>query len=211
MAEAVTLSKLHAPAQVDHARGAAAVAGRFADNDLLRILPTTPDRPPASAPPGPARPIACNPAPPPGPASASPDPARPGRTRRGRRPVMSTPTGPATGAAGPASKRGPTGRSRRSRLLAADSREQHLPNAGRDTLCRLVVRLWLKSNLDSRTLAVTNLYTLLAMRLDTTWTKYGEQCEHCMTNRLGTTLIRRAVTSSFPGCGKKLTDSCPGY
>ena len=38
MAEAVTLAKLHPPAQVDHALGTAATCGRFADNDLLRIL-----------------------------------------------------------------------------------------------------------------------------------------------------------------------------
>lgn len=38
MAEAVTLAKLHPPGQVDHALGTAATCGRFADNDLLRIL-----------------------------------------------------------------------------------------------------------------------------------------------------------------------------
>lgn len=38
MAEAVTLAKLHPPGEVDRALAVAAVAGRFADNDLLRIL-----------------------------------------------------------------------------------------------------------------------------------------------------------------------------
>jgi transposase len=38
MAEAVTLAKLHPPGQVDQALGTAAIAGRFAENDLLRIL-----------------------------------------------------------------------------------------------------------------------------------------------------------------------------
>lgn len=38
MAEAVALAKLHPTAEVDRALGAAAIAGRFADNDLIRIL-----------------------------------------------------------------------------------------------------------------------------------------------------------------------------
>jgi hypothetical protein len=38
MAEAVALAKLHPPGQVDQALGTAAIAGRFAENDLLRIL-----------------------------------------------------------------------------------------------------------------------------------------------------------------------------
>jgi transposase len=38
MAEAVALAKLHPAAEVDQALGTAAVAGRFADNDLIRIL-----------------------------------------------------------------------------------------------------------------------------------------------------------------------------
>lgn len=38
MAEAVTLAKLHPPAEVDRALGIAAIAGRFADNDLIAIL-----------------------------------------------------------------------------------------------------------------------------------------------------------------------------
>ncbi|MFD9964832.1 IS21 family transposase, partial [Amycolatopsis sp. NPDC059020] len=38
MAEAVTLAKLHPAAEVDRALGIAAIAGRFADNDLIRIL-----------------------------------------------------------------------------------------------------------------------------------------------------------------------------
>lgn len=38
MAEAVTLAKLHPAAEVDRALGVAAIAGRFADNDLIRIL-----------------------------------------------------------------------------------------------------------------------------------------------------------------------------
>lgn len=38
MAEAVTLAKLHPAAEVDQALGIAAIAGRFAENDLLRIL-----------------------------------------------------------------------------------------------------------------------------------------------------------------------------
>ncbi|BCJ70428.1 hypothetical protein GCM10009779_34230 [Polymorphospora rubra] len=38
MAEAVALAKLHGVAAVDQALGVAAVAGRFADNDLIRIL-----------------------------------------------------------------------------------------------------------------------------------------------------------------------------
>jgi hypothetical protein len=38
MAEAVALAKLHPPGEVDRALGAAAVAGRFAENDVLRIL-----------------------------------------------------------------------------------------------------------------------------------------------------------------------------
>jgi hypothetical protein len=38
MAEAVALAKLHGSAQVDQALGAAAIAGRFADNDVIRIL-----------------------------------------------------------------------------------------------------------------------------------------------------------------------------
>jgi hypothetical protein len=38
MAEAITLAKLHGPAEVDKALGTAAIAGRFAENDLLRIL-----------------------------------------------------------------------------------------------------------------------------------------------------------------------------
>ena len=38
MAEAVALAKLHPAAEVDQALGTAAVAGRFAENDLIRIL-----------------------------------------------------------------------------------------------------------------------------------------------------------------------------
>jgi transposase len=38
MTEAVALAKLHPPGQVDQALGTAAIAGRFAENDLLRIL-----------------------------------------------------------------------------------------------------------------------------------------------------------------------------
>ena len=38
MAEAVTFAKLHAPAVLDQALGTAALAGRFADNDLAAIL-----------------------------------------------------------------------------------------------------------------------------------------------------------------------------
>jgi transposase len=38
MAEAVALAKLHPPGQVDQALGTAAIAGRFAENDVLRIL-----------------------------------------------------------------------------------------------------------------------------------------------------------------------------
>ena len=38
MAEAVALAKLHGVTATDRALGAAAVAGRFADNDLIRIL-----------------------------------------------------------------------------------------------------------------------------------------------------------------------------
>jgi transposase len=38
MAEAVSLAKLHPAGEVDQALGTAAIAGRFAENDLLRIL-----------------------------------------------------------------------------------------------------------------------------------------------------------------------------
>jgi transposase len=38
MAEALALAKLHPPGQVDQALGTAAIAGRFAENDVLRIL-----------------------------------------------------------------------------------------------------------------------------------------------------------------------------
>jgi hypothetical protein len=38
MTEAVALAKLHPPSQVDQALGTAAIAGRFAENDVLRIL-----------------------------------------------------------------------------------------------------------------------------------------------------------------------------
>jgi transposase len=38
MTEAITLAKLHPPAEVDRALGTAAIAGRFGENDLLRIL-----------------------------------------------------------------------------------------------------------------------------------------------------------------------------
>ena len=38
MAEAVALAKLHGVDHVDRALGTAALAGRFADNDLIRIL-----------------------------------------------------------------------------------------------------------------------------------------------------------------------------
>jgi hypothetical protein len=38
MAEACALAKLHGAAQVDRALGTAAIAGRFADNDIIRIL-----------------------------------------------------------------------------------------------------------------------------------------------------------------------------
>jgi hypothetical protein len=78
MAEAVALGKLHGVARVDQALGAAAIAGRFADNDVIRILATkpaarTPNRP------GPVKPTACNPAPPPGPTSAPRGPCPDGR------------------------------------------------------------------------------------------------------------------------------------
>lgn len=38
MAEAVALSKLYSPAQVDRALGTAAITGRFAGKDLLPVL-----------------------------------------------------------------------------------------------------------------------------------------------------------------------------
>lgn len=38
MAEAVTLAKLHPPAEIDRALGIAAVAGRFAEDDLIAIV-----------------------------------------------------------------------------------------------------------------------------------------------------------------------------
>jgi transposase len=38
MAEAVALAKLHGSAEVDQALGSAAIAGRFAENDVIRIL-----------------------------------------------------------------------------------------------------------------------------------------------------------------------------
>jgi transposase len=38
MAEAVALAKLHGVAEIDQALGTAALAGRFADNDVIRIL-----------------------------------------------------------------------------------------------------------------------------------------------------------------------------
>ncbi|SDY31384.1 hypothetical protein SAMN05216215_102424 [Saccharopolyspora shandongensis] len=38
MAEAVALAELHPVAEVDRALGTAAIAGRFAENDLIRIL-----------------------------------------------------------------------------------------------------------------------------------------------------------------------------
>lgn len=38
MAEAVTLAKLHRATEVDQALGIAAIACRFAENDLIRIL-----------------------------------------------------------------------------------------------------------------------------------------------------------------------------
>lgn len=38
MAEAVALAKLHAPGEVDRALGTCAIAGRFAENDLITIL-----------------------------------------------------------------------------------------------------------------------------------------------------------------------------
>lgn len=38
MAEAVALAKLHPAAEADQALGTAAIAGRFAENDLIRIL-----------------------------------------------------------------------------------------------------------------------------------------------------------------------------
>jgi hypothetical protein len=38
MAEAIALAKLHPAAEVDQALGTAAIAGRFAENDLIRIL-----------------------------------------------------------------------------------------------------------------------------------------------------------------------------
>lgn len=38
MAEAVALAKLHSVAEVDRALGVAAIAGRFAENDLISIL-----------------------------------------------------------------------------------------------------------------------------------------------------------------------------
>jgi transposase len=47
MAEAVALAKLHGVAQVDRALGAAAIAGRFAENDLIRILAHQAGREPA--------------------------------------------------------------------------------------------------------------------------------------------------------------------
>lgn len=67
MAEAVALAKLHSVAEVDRALGAAAIAGRFAENDLISILSyqaglesIEPSRPPNNTvssralPPGPA-------------------------------------------------------------------------------------------------------------------------------------------------------------
>ncbi len=38
IAEAVALAKLHGQAEVDKALGTAAIVGRFAENDLIRIL-----------------------------------------------------------------------------------------------------------------------------------------------------------------------------
>lgn len=38
MTEAVALAKLHGTAEVDKALGTAAIVGRFAENDLIRIL-----------------------------------------------------------------------------------------------------------------------------------------------------------------------------
>lgn len=47
MAEAVALAKLHTPSEVDQALGAAAIAGRFAENDLIAILAHQAGRPTA--------------------------------------------------------------------------------------------------------------------------------------------------------------------
>ncbi len=47
MAEAVALAKLHTPAEVDRALGTAAIAGRFAENDLIAILAHQAGRPAA--------------------------------------------------------------------------------------------------------------------------------------------------------------------
>lgn len=45
MAEAVALAKLHTPGEVDRALGTAAIAGRFAENDLISILAHQAGRP----------------------------------------------------------------------------------------------------------------------------------------------------------------------
>jgi transposase len=47
MAEAVALAKLHTPTEVDRALGTAAIAGRFAENDLISILTYQAGRPTA--------------------------------------------------------------------------------------------------------------------------------------------------------------------
>lgn len=47
MAEAVALAKLHPATEVDQALGTAAIAGRFAENDLIRILTHQAGREPA--------------------------------------------------------------------------------------------------------------------------------------------------------------------
>ena len=50
MAEAVAFAKLHGAAAVDQALGTAALAGRFADNDLAAILAHQHDGPPGRCP-----------------------------------------------------------------------------------------------------------------------------------------------------------------
>jgi hypothetical protein len=85
MAEAVALAKLHPPGQVDRALGTAAAAGRFAENDVLRILahqagrdvnkPTTRASEAHSLQPGTSAWSGFGLTPPPEPPSPEPDPA----------------------------------------------------------------------------------------------------------------------------------------
>ena len=91
MAEAVALSKLHSLAEVDRALGAAAIAGRFAENDLISILDYQAVHGRSAGPPN--RTTLSSRAPPPGPASARPsaEPAQTTPRRRKRRRLMATP------------------------------------------------------------------------------------------------------------------------